>query len=234
MEATSSKKGFTPTLMRERGGVGRGINALYMNTRLSCDRNTARTKTPSLVRGFTLLELLIVIGILAILASVTVLVLNPAQLLAQARDSRRISDTEAISRALNYYLANTTSPDLGDPAKCYVYVAGLAANCGGRHAAGRVTTVDATREPDGNGWIPVNFSGVSGGSPLSVLPIDPKGIADTTYYFSYANTNSRTFELDANMESAKYVNGGPNDVESTDGGNNPDLYELGNDPTFAL
>ena len=33
-------------------------------------------------KGFTLIELVIVIGILAILATVVVLVLNPAQLLA--------------------------------------------------------------------------------------------------------------------------------------------------------
>jgi prepilin-type N-terminal cleavage/methylation domain-containing protein len=42
------------------------------------------------VKGFTLIELLIVIAILAILATAVVLVLNPAQILAQARDAQRI------------------------------------------------------------------------------------------------------------------------------------------------
>ncbi|MGC9603258.1 MAG: prepilin-type N-terminal cleavage/methylation domain-containing protein, partial [Minisyncoccia bacterium] len=37
--------------------------------------------------SFTLIELLVVIGILGVLATAVVLVLNPAQLLAQARDS---------------------------------------------------------------------------------------------------------------------------------------------------
>ncbi|MGC9603563.1 MAG: type II secretion system protein, partial [Minisyncoccia bacterium] len=41
--------------------------------------------------GFTLIELLVVIGILGTLATAVVLVLNPAQLLAQARDSTRLS-----------------------------------------------------------------------------------------------------------------------------------------------
>ena len=39
--------------------------------------------------GFTLIELLVVIAIIAILAVVVILTLNPAQLLAQARDSTR-------------------------------------------------------------------------------------------------------------------------------------------------
>lgn len=38
-------------------------------------------------KGFTLIELLIVIGILAVLATAVIMVLNPAELLKQARDS---------------------------------------------------------------------------------------------------------------------------------------------------
>ena len=52
-------------------------------------------------KGFTLLELLIVIGILAILAGVVVLVLNPAELLRQARDSQRISDLSTMRSAIS-------------------------------------------------------------------------------------------------------------------------------------
>ncbi|MCX6788427.1 MAG: type II secretion system protein, partial [Candidatus Jorgensenbacteria bacterium] len=50
--------------------------------------------------GFTLVELLIVIAILAILAVAVVLVLNPAQLLKQGRDSTRLSDMAALNSAL--------------------------------------------------------------------------------------------------------------------------------------
>jgi len=41
--------------------------------------------------AFTLIELLIVIAIIAILSIVVILVLNPAQLLKQSRDSNRVS-----------------------------------------------------------------------------------------------------------------------------------------------
>ena len=44
------------------------------------------------VRGFTLLELLIVVGIIAILSTAVVLVINPLELLRQARDTNRLND----------------------------------------------------------------------------------------------------------------------------------------------
>ena len=43
-------------------------------------------------KGFTLLELLIVIGILGVLSVALVFVLNPAESLKKARDSQRMSD----------------------------------------------------------------------------------------------------------------------------------------------
>ena len=69
-------------------------------------------------KGFTLIELLIVIGILAILATVVVLVLNPAQLLAQARDSQRMSDLGSLKNAIALYLATADSPTVGAGPYC--------------------------------------------------------------------------------------------------------------------
>src|SRR3989344_6138343 len=63
-------------------------------------------------KGFTLIELLIVIGILAILATAVILILNPAQLFAQARDSKRISDLATVRGAVVLYLSTVSSPDL--------------------------------------------------------------------------------------------------------------------------
>ena len=48
-------------------------------------------------KGFTLIELLIVIAILAVLGVTVTLVLNPAELLRQGRDSTRISDLSSIN-----------------------------------------------------------------------------------------------------------------------------------------
>jgi len=67
-----------------------------------------RGRSPSLsvARGFTLIELLVVIAILAVLAVAVVVVLNPAELIKQARDTTRISDLAALNSAISLYLAD--------------------------------------------------------------------------------------------------------------------------------
>ena len=60
--------------------------------------------------GFTLLELLIVIGILGVLSVALVFVLNPAESLKKARDSQRISDLTTLKKAIEIYKTNVRSP----------------------------------------------------------------------------------------------------------------------------
>lgn len=51
-------------------------------------------------KGFTLIEILLVIGIIAVLATVVIVALDPAKRFADARDSRRLSDIESILSAV--------------------------------------------------------------------------------------------------------------------------------------
>ncbi|OGM91246.1 hypothetical protein A2755_02485 [Candidatus Wolfebacteria bacterium RIFCSPHIGHO2_01_FULL_48_22] len=181
--------------------------------------------------GFTLVELLIVIGILAILTAAVVVILNPAELLRQARDSQRFSDLDSVKNAISLYLVDVTDPSVGS--SCYMYTGATTTttNCGGLFTASYSATGSTTRVTDGTGWIPVNFDAISGGSPLSVLPIDPSH--GTTYFYAYAGgSTALTFEINAFLESTKYINGGGSDKESTDGGDEAQAYEAGTDLTL--
>src|SRR5260221_8365109 len=57
-------------------------------------------------KGFTLIELLVVIGILAVLLAITLIAINPARQFAQANNTKRQSDVNAILNAIHEYGAD--------------------------------------------------------------------------------------------------------------------------------
>ncbi|MBI2506831.1 MAG: type II secretion system protein [Candidatus Colwellbacteria bacterium] len=180
-------------------------------------------------KGFTLIELLIVIGILGILAAAVVVVLNPGELLAQARDSSRISDMDSVRSAISLYLSDVASPTLtAGPFSTNDATCGLGAG---------TCTVRNLYGIDGSGWAGVDLSAISGGSPLSGLPRDPTNNANYQYAYAGDNTN-KTFELNARLESQKHRG-----KMTTDGGNQSTCstwteatcyYEIGSDPGLNL
>jgi formylglycine-generating enzyme required for sulfatase activity/type II secretory pathway pseudopilin PulG len=156
-----------------------------------------------------------VIAIIAILAVVVILTLNPAQMLAQARDSNRLSDLSTLNSAINLYntdqsgvstyslgLSSTTYLSIPDPTASTT-CGGLGGNfaSGGQFTCGTATS---TRAINGTGWMPINFSNISAGSPLGNLPVDPVNTTSSNEYYSY-QTNGNTFRLVANPESQKYA-----------------------------
>ena len=54
-------------------------------------------------KGFTLVELLVVIGVIGILMAVVLVAVNPARQFAAARDAQRRSDLYSITNAIYQY-----------------------------------------------------------------------------------------------------------------------------------
>lgn len=57
-------------------------------------------------KGFTLIELVVVIGILAILLAIVLIAINPSRQFKQANDTRRRSDVNAVLNAVGQYYAD--------------------------------------------------------------------------------------------------------------------------------
>src|SRR3989344_4327362 len=111
-------------------------------------------------KGFTLIELIIVITILVILGIVVVMLIDPAEILAQSRDSQRISDLATIKGAVQLVLSNRAATS-GETALCdsttaltpnaFGNAAGIAAanvyvSTSSAGASGYVATATSTRQ----------------------------------------------------------------------------------------
>jgi prepilin-type N-terminal cleavage/methylation domain-containing protein len=175
-------------------------------------------------KGFTLLELLVVIAILAVLAAVTVVVINPAELLARARDTQRINDLAAIRSAIGLYMTEMTTPSLGPTCTAtHVYAARAPAGT----PAGWTVATTTSQVVTGAGWIRVNLAGMAIGSPLAMFPVDPTNSSLRYYLYACRAAPALGFALVANLESATHTGPEAGRTETRDGGLCADLYETG-------
>ena len=132
-------------------------------------------------KGFTLIELIVVVGILSILAVVGIAALNPVEQFKKASDSRRKSDLAQIQKAVEVYYQDNGSYPLSDS-----YMITIPAQSGG------TTIIDW-----GKSWIPY----------MNILPKDPANSKNYVYsstgqsYFIYAS-------LDREGKDPQACNGG--------------------------
>jgi len=201
-------------------------------------------------RGFTLLELIIVIAILAILAVIITLALNPAELLARSRDSQRLSDLDVLETALGLYAAetNTSDPDGPSFTNSCAYEADPRLFVSVPSDNGEVnpsdpqawagwtwerTTQANVAHVNGSGWVPLDLTSISGGSAITTLPVDPVNRFDQNLYYLYVCRRNGQYELQADLESQRFSQGGDDDKESKDGGDAATLFEGGTRITLS-
>lgn len=180
-------------------------------------------------KGFTLIELLVVIAIIAVLSTVVVLYLNPAEFLRRARDSNRLSDMGALKNAILMYQRDALPSVMGTAGICYIgsNVGTSTAACREYFSTATDVASSSSRVLNGTGWIPIDFGVIVSGMPLDQLPMDPSGPNDPNHFYSYISDGSSGFKLAAKMESALYSFGGDGDKVSGDNGFSTSTFEDG-------
>lgn len=159
-------------------------------------------------KGFTLVELLVVVAIIAVLAGVVIVAINPAALLQKSRDATRLQDVENIHKAMSLALADS---------EILLSATGTCATC---------TSLAGTQAVDGTGWvkfsIPTGKTGLA--KYLPALPNDPLNSGSNVY--TYGATVA-AYEINTVLES-------PDNTAkmSTDGGNAAGVWEIGTSLTI--
>lgn len=128
-------------------------------------------------QGFTLIEILIVVAIIGILASVVLVGLGPAQ--QAGRDARRLSDLHQVQNGLELYYN-----------KCGFYP--------GSAASGACT---ASNNAATAGYTDMSAAIVGSSLGINTMPLDPTNAAPRVYMFRTNGQTANQYVLAAVLES---------------------------------
>jgi len=89
--------------LKESAQRSKSCNKIIKNKKMEKIKNKKLRKRES---GFTLIEILVVIGLIALLAAVVIIAINPARQFAQGRNAQRVSNVNAILNAIGQNIAD--------------------------------------------------------------------------------------------------------------------------------
>ena len=175
--------------------------------------------------SFTLVEILIVIGVIAILTAVTLVILNPVEYLKRGRDDQRMGDINSLQTLITQKEYSGNRISFGQSNVVYISLADSSSTCGSYTlpvlAAGwsyHCAPTTSYRNVDGTGWLPVD---VSTSKTFAVLPLDP--INDQNYYYAFIANSDNSFVLTSMFESQQELK----NIAAKDNGTDDARYETG-------
>ena len=186
-------------------------------------------------KGFTILEMVIVLAIIAGLTGILIYYLKPTEIFKKARDTRRIADLNSLDYIINSLIYEDPSINLGATNTVYLSLPMDIAttNCKAQYTqlpdlpsgwSYYCVPRASTTNIDGTGWIPINFSAYKVVN-IQKLPTDP--LNTPSYFYTYVAGGG--YEITAALENteANY------NITSQDGGDNDYIYEIGSDKTLT-
>ena len=194
-------------------------------------------------KGFTLIEILTILVGITVISGLLITLIKPGELFKCVRDSQRINDLQALSSAIQYYIISVDNPDLDGPyqnrgvyepsSTIFISAPSDKESIPNTFVVGTSTYIinavnsKNSKNIDGSGWLPINFSSLKL-QTINTLPVDPINSYNSKYFYSYVfHRGMKGFELNANLECNRYKKGGVEDKTSTEGGDDPDIYEVG-------
>ncbi|MBN2015369.1 prepilin-type N-terminal cleavage/methylation domain-containing protein [Candidatus Dojkabacteria bacterium] len=137
--------------------------------------------TKNKFKGFTLVEIVIVIAIIGILAAVTVVALKPQEIFANGRNSRRTNDVAALNSSVGQWLSREGIQET-DP---YVTL--------GLTAVGVTALTPGDGSISGEGVAASTVTQLTAAGYIQNIPLDPDG--STEYRIGVDNVGSPSHVL---------------------------------------
>lgn len=151
-----------------------------------------KSKIKKILDGFTLIEILLVIALIALLAGIVVIAVNPGKQLADGRNARRKADVNTILNAIHQYaIDNNRLPNtINANDDCFGSGTNDICRTGAESCSSLTSLSDLTENQ----------------KYLPSLPVDPSSTnLNATNYYVSSNSNGRIIVCARNAENGETI-----------------------------